>query len=339
MFKKALTFDDIQIIPLYSEIESRNNCSLNTKFTKNYKIDLPYVASPMDTVTGEEMAMKIASIGGVGCIHRFMSVADQVSIVKKLSLINVNPTCASVGVNEFNRINELIENGVSVILIDVAHGNTKMVKNTIEYIKTIYHNIDVIAGNVATKNGARNLCEWGADAIRCGIGNGSLCETRIRSGVGIPQVTAIKDVVDVADGYGVPVIADGGIRMPGDAAKALALGASSVMLGSVLAGTKETPGTIERVGMWPNEQLYKKYRGSASLETKKEHKLSEKHVEGNSKLIPYKGKISRLINDLNDGITSAMSYVNAIDLVQFKNNSYFIETTQAGIIEAKPFLL
>lgn len=167
----------------------------------------------------------------------------------------------------------------------------------------------------------------------------SLCETRIRTGIGIPQVTALVDCISVADEYDVPVIADGGIRMVGDVAKALALGADSVMLGSIISGTKETPGNISKSGSWPNEQLYKRYRGSASLETKVEHHLEEKNVEGNAKLIPYKGKLKRIIDDLDDGVKSMMSYVNATDLSQLRTNSDFVKITQNGMIEAKPHLL
>jgi len=353
MFKEALTYDDIQIIPKYSEIETRMGCNLRTRFTKNYFIDKPYVSAPMDTVTEYDMAFRMSQLGGVGCIHRFMGVEEQVKIVKKLiedsssHLLIVHPKqpiCASIGINDIKRAEALINVGVNVLLIDVAHGNTLQVKNTIIRLRNIiknkkYNNVDIIAGNVATAEGALNLCEWGVDAIRVGIGNGSLCETRIRTGIGVPQVTALIDCIKIADDYNVPVIADGGIRLVADVAKSLALGADVVMLGSLLAGTKESPGSISKTGQFPNEQLYKRYRGSASLETKIEHNLSEKNVEGNSKLIPYKGKIKRILNDIDDGIKSAMSYVNAKDLFEFRTNSDFVKVTQNGMIEAKPHLL
>ena len=346
MFKEALTYDDIQIIPKYSEVVTRSECDIRTRFTKNYYIDKPYVSAPMDTVTGGEMALRMSQLGGVGCIHRFMSIGDQVNIVKKLtddigiSQLNRDiPICASIGVTDSKkRLDELVNVGVNVILIDVAHGNTKLMKNAIKYIKDNYK-VDVIAGNIATAEGARNLCEWGADAIRVGIGNGSLCETRIRTGIGVPQVTALVDCIKVAEQYNIPVIADGGVRMIGDVAKALALGSDSVMLGSLLAGTKESPGSISKTGQFPNDQLYKSYRGSASLETKKEHNLSEKNVEGNSKLIPYKGKIKRILSDIDDGLKSSMSYVNSTNLSTFQANSDFVKVTQNGMIEAKPHLL
>ena len=169
----------------------------------------------------------------------------------------------------------------------------------------------------------------------------SLCETRIRTGVGIPQVTALIDCIRAVgeSGEPIPVIADGGIRMTGDVAKALSLGADTVMVGSLLAGTRESPGEIHRMGMWPNEQLFKKYRGSASAEVKQAHGLEEKNVEGNSKLIPYKGKSERIISDINDGVRSAMSYVNAKDMSDFHAKCDHVLITQNGLIEAKPHLL
>ena len=195
--------------------------------------------------------------------------------------------------------------------------------------------VEVIAGNIATGEGARFLCEQGADGIRAGIGNGSLCETRIRTGVGVPQVSALLDIVNVCDKFDVPVIADGGIRYIGDVCKGLACGADSVMLGSLLSGTKETPGTIEKIGKWPNEQLFKKYRGSASRDSKG----SDKNVEGNHKVIPYKGKTIRILSDIKDGIRSSFSYVGANDISEYHSKVEFVEVTQSGVKEAHPHLL
>jgi IMP dehydrogenase len=341
--KTAYTFDDIQIVPRYSEIQSRSHCDLTTRFTKKYNISIPLVSSPMDTVTEGEMANAMDKQGGVGIVHRFMSINEQCDTLS-LDMESLVLKAAAIGAtgDYKERACSLAEVGASVLLIDVAHGNTKQVHDAIKWCKkNLPAHVDIIAGNVATMEGARNLAEWGADGIRVGIGNGALCETRIRTGIGVPQVTAIIEAVKGIEGCGidVPIIADGGIRTPGDVAKALSLGADSVMLGSLLSGTKESPGRIQKIGMWPNEQLFKKYRGSASAETKNAHGLEEKNVEGNSKLIPYKGKLKRVTDDISDGLRSAMSYVNALNLSEFRSKSEHVIVTQNGLIEAKPHLL
>ena len=341
--KYAYTFDDIQIIPKYSEVESRSQCNLTTRFTKQYKLGTPLVASPMDTVTEYNMAIAIASHGGVGILHRFMSIEKQSNQVRKIKEQEKLVSAAIGATGDYKeRAQELVNAGAIVLLIDVAHGNTKQVRDSITWCKQNLPNyVDVIAGNVATYEGARNLAQWGADAIRVGIGNGSLCETRIRTGIGIPQVTALIESIRAVEesGIDVPIIADGGIKMTGDVAKALSLGADSVMIGSLLAGTRESPGEIHRMGMWPNEQLFKKYRGSASAEVKQVHGLEEKNVEGNSKLIPYKGKVERIISDISDGVRSAMSYVDATTIEEFQAKSEHVLIRQNGLIEAKPHLL
>ena len=346
--KIALTYDDINIVPKYSEVEHRDKIDISTQFTKKIKLDLPIVSSPMDTITELDMAREMMEWGGVGVVHRFMSIEEQAEIMEKLCympdsdhiLIKNNlPRCAAVGVtgDYLERAQELINNGCNVLLIDVAHGYHKLVGDAIEKIKNI-QGVEVVAGSVATREAVQYLCEKGTDAIRVGIGNGSLCETRIRTGVGVPQVTALLDCIAVADTYNCPTIADGGVRNIGDVCKGLACGADTVMLGSLLSGTKETPGTIEKIGEWPNEQLYKKYRGSASLDSKYD-RGEEKNVEGNSKLIPYKGKARRILNDIKDGIKSSCSYVGASNLDEYSTLVEFIEVTRAGQVEAQPHLL
>ena len=345
--KKALTYDDVNIVPKYSELESRVDVKLNTRFTKKILLNIPIVSSPMDTITEYDMALEMMRWGGAGFVHRFMSIDEQVEIIKelkKVSEVNIeildSPICASIGVtgDYLERSQELVNNGCDVIVIDVAHGHHKLVGEAIEKIKTRLENIEVIAGSVATGEACEYLCEKGADAIRVGIGNGSLCETRIRTGVGIPQVTALLDCVAVADTYDCPTIADGGVRNVGDVCKGLACGADTVMLGSLLSGTKETPGEIEKVGKWPNEQLYKKYRGSASLDSKYD-RGDDKNVEGNHKVIPYKGKVKRIIQDIQEGIRSSFSYVGANDISEYHSKVELIEVTGAGNLEGKPHLL
>ena len=396
--KKALTYDDVNIIPNYSDIEHRGEINISTKFTKNTELAIPIVSSPMDTVTELDMAIEMMEWGGVGVIHRFNSIEEQSSMMKKIhkkfeSYFEIGkdspqtieearkeyyktneygdddwatpgedgvevyldivkhrlsqdeqwrkkPLCAAIGVtgDYLERAQELVKNGCNVLLIDVAHGHHKLVGEAIEEIKTKLSAVEVIAGSVATGDACEYLCEKGADSIRVGIGNGSLCETRIRTGVGIPQVSALIDCVSVGDTYNTPIIADGGIRNIGDVCKGLACGADSVMLGSLLSGTKESPGEIEKVGKWPNEQLFKKYRGSASLDSKKS-RGDKKNVEGNHKVIPYKGKLHRILYDIKDGIRSSFSYVGANTMVEYHSKVELIEVTRAGNIEGEAHLL
>jgi len=345
--KRYLTYDDVNIVPKYSELESRSDVDLNTKLTKNVELRIPIVSTPMDTITEYDMALEMMRWGGAGFVHRFMNIDEQVEIIKELKKvreINIeiydSPLCAAVGVtgDYLERARELVWNGCNVILIDVAHGHHKLVGEAIEEIKKDISDIEVVAGCIATSEAAKQLCEWGVDGLRVGVGNGSLCETRIRTGVGLPSVTALLDVCSTADDYNVPVIADGGIRNVGDVCKGLGCGADTIMVGSLLSGTKESPGTIEKKGQWPNEQLFKKYRGSASLDSKSDRGEDE-NVEGNHKVIPYKGKVKRIIGDIKDGIRSSCSYVGASNLEEYRSLVEFVEVTKAGQVEAQPHLL
>ena len=336
--KECLTFDDVSIIPKYSDILHREDCSTITKISKNIYLEIPISSSPMDTVTEFEMAKAMAHLGGVGFIHRFMSIENQVKMMKRFVSLTVGATIGATS-NCIERAQALVNHGCKIILIDVAHGHHLLVKDTIRRLKNeVTGNFDIVAGNIATREAAQFLCDAGADAVRVGVGSGSLCSTRIQTGVGIPMVSAIRDVVSVCDDYGISVIADGGIRTPGDVAKAIVAGADCVMLGNLLSGTKEAPGTITKTGIWPNEVLQKKYRGSASLEAKLDR--GETHnVEGYSTTIPYKGKVKRIINDILDGLKSSMSYVGASNLEEFRSLAKFIRVTNSGINEAKPYLI
>lgn len=346
----ALTYDDIQLVPAFSAVSSRKNISLQTKVTKNYELVNPIVASCMDTVCESEMAIALAEIGGVGCIHRFMSIEHQVIEVNnvtnalKSSAIQSTwavilqsqkniPIMAAVGANgDFKeRAIALVNAGVNVILIDVAHGHHQNVKDAIETLKnTLPNHVDIVAGNIASANAAIDLQTWGADGLRVGVGGGSLCTTRIKTGFGVPNVTCLQQIVEVAK---IPVMADGGIRTSGDISKALALGASCVMLGSLIAGTKEAPGqVIEK----PNG-LYKRYRGAASLETKTVHNQEQRNVEGESTIIPFKGGVKFVITGLLDGVRSALSYGGADNLAAFK--PAFVVVSNAGLAEGKPHLI
>ncbi len=355
--RNSLTYDDIQLVPQYSDIPSRTQISLETLVSRRYGIINPIVASPMDTVCGLEMAYKIFLLGGVGCIHRFNSIEEQSKIIKELyhriysedwgnqfeswgvmvdswhSEIPHIPIMASIGVSESDkdRAKSLVESGCNILLIDVAHGHHRNVEKMVKWCKTnLDDKVDVIAGNIATKEAAQELESWGADGLRVGIGGGSLCTTRIKTGFGVPNVSCLEDIVSVAK---TPVMADGGIRSSGDISKALAIGASSVMLGSLIAGTDEAPGQIVET----QKGLYKRYRGSASLETKVTHGQQTRNVEGESTTIPYKGGVKFIVNGLLDGVKSALSYGGAKSLKDF--NPPYVKVTNSGINEAKPHLL
>lgn len=348
--KTSLTYDDIQLVPSYSEVESRTKIELSTKLSTNYTIRVPLVASCMDTVCESNMAIKMAELGGVGCIHRFMSIEDQVREVSKVlyvikkttsvedtSRLSLNfvstPIMAAVGANGdyLERALELTNAGANVILIDVAHGHHKFVKDALGQLKqNLPYWVDVIAGNIATQRAAMDLMDWGADGLRVGIGGGSLCSTRVQTGFGVPNISSIQQVVEVAN---VPVMADGGIRSSGDIAKAIAVGADNVMLGSLLAGTKESPGNIIENG----DGLYKRYRGSASRETKTIHGQVARNVEGESTIVPFKGGVEFVVEGLLDGLRSALSYAGASSLANFWPE--YVVVTQSGVNEARPHLI
>lgn len=353
----SLTYDDIQLVPQYSNIPSRTQIKLHTLVSRRYGLLNPIVASPMDTVCGLEMAYKMFKLGGVGCIHRFNTIEEQSKIVKELNHLiyseeNGNqfedwgvmlddwhseiphiPIMAAIGVSESDkqRAESLVESGCNILLIDVAHGHHENVKNMIQWCReNLDDKVDIIAGNIATIQAAKDLESWGADGLRVGIGGGSLCTTRVKTGFGVPNVSCIEDIISVAK---TPVMADGGIRSSGDISKALAIGASSVMLGSLIAGTDEAPGQIVETP----KGLYKRYRGSASLETKVANGQQTRNVEGESTTIPYKGGVKFIVNGLLDGVKSALSYGGAKNLQEFRPP--YVVVTNSGINEAKPHLL
>ena len=357
--RKALTYDDILLVPQYSEIKSRRDIKLRSKVSRRYGLLRPYVASCMDTVCEYQMAIKMVELGGVGCIHRFMTIEEQCDQVSKVVDYIVDnhmyekwgvmyddwhteardiPIMAAIGVSgkDVERAESLVSYGVNIILIDVAHGHHKNVNTMIKKLKdSLPKKVDIIAGNVSTEQSAKDLSEWGADGLRVGIGGGSLCTTRVQTGHGVPNITAIIDCVSGAP-LNIPIMADGGIRNSGDISKALAVGADCVMLGSLLAGAKESPGKIVEKG---NGSLYKRYRGSASLETKSTHGQSTKHIEGESTLIPFKGGVKFIIEKLNDGVKSAFSYSGANNIEELWDNADYVEITHSGMVESKPHLI
>lgn len=334
----GLTFDDVLLVPRYSEISSRKHPILKTHITKNYLIDLPVITANMDTITESEMACAMAKLGGIGSLHRFMTEEEQVAQVKKiqayLSAHKLNtPIAASIGVKEegMKRAEFLVNAGVQIITLDIAHGDSIMMLETLDLLKKKYPHVDVIAGNVATADGVKRMIERGADAVKVGIGPGSMCTTRIITGHGLPQLTAIALAVSVAKKHNIPVIADGGLKNSGDIVKALAAGASSVMVGSLVSGTLETPGELKG-GM-------KQYRGMASKSAQVSWRGEMPQgmaAEGESTQIPCKGSVANVVEELMGGLRSGMTYLGVDNLAAMSESALFIQMTASGMSESKP---
>jgi IMP dehydrogenase len=290
------------------------------------------ISANMDTITEHEMAKAMASLGGLGILHRFMSIDDQVAQVRNVHEAGISIISASIGVNDDfqERAKALIQAGVNVVTIDIAHGHSVQMFETMKYLKDKFPDVDIIAGNVATPQATLDLIEAGADAIKVGIGPGSMCTTRIITGCGIPQLTAIAICSEIARTKDIPVIADGGLRTSGDMMKALAAGAETVMLGSMLSGTMETPGEIK--------SGKKQYRGMASKAAQVSWRGGVPEgmaPEGESTFVTVKGTVRDVILELTGGLRSGMSYINATNIAEITQNALFIEMSSNGIGESR----
>jgi len=334
---KGYSFNDVLVVPKYNKIISRRDVNFKTQVTKNYYIDIPILASNMDTVCEHEMAITLGRLGGLGVIHRFLTIEQQVKEIKKVKAHKLI-TAAAIGVKDYEkRILALSKAGVNIVVLDVAHGHSKRTGKTLDYIKANYPKIDVMVGNVATKDAAEYFISKKADAIKIGIGPGSMCITRIMAGAGVPQLTAIMDVYEASQGR-VPLCADGGLKNSGDIVKAIGAGADCVMSGSFFSGTKETPGKVVNI----KGKKYKEYRGMASyLATVKKMALDGSkveevvHVEGEMTKIEYKGPISPIIHRLLGGLASGMTYIGAKNIESLKGKADFIEISSAGYNESQ----
>jgi len=328
----GLTFDDVLMIPKKSEVKSRRDPTLKSYLTKTKLLETPIISANMDTVTEASMAIAMFKMGGLGILHRFMNLDQQVEQVRLVKEAGAPIISASIGVNGDykERADLLVKAGVNLITIDIAHGHSVHMMDTLKWLKDKFSGIEVIAGNLATPEGAIDLIEAGADAIKVGIGPGSMCTTRIITGAGVPQLTAIALCAEAAESYGIPVIADGGIRTSGDMVKAFAAGANIIMLGSMLAGTIETPGDIINGK--------KQYRGMASKKAQISWRGDMPQgmaPEGESTFVGVKGHVADVIFELIGGIRSGMSYVNASTIEELKQNAYFMEMSTNGISESR----
>jgi len=468
-FKEGLTFDDVLLVPKYSDITSRSQTDLTTKLSQNISINIPFVSANMDTVTESSMAGTMARAGGIGIIHRFLTIKEQANEVLKVkrsgSVMIENPYSvspdksvqdaidyaedkdisgllvvdsnskligivterdllfanqndkiqnvmtkdvvtanlgvtldeskeilhkhrieklpivddsgivkglitskditnnadfpnaskdkkgrplvgAAVGVKGdfLERSESLLEAGVDVLVVDIAHGHSENAMSTIRNIKKAFPDCELIAGNIATAQGAEDLIKAGVDAVKVGVGSGSICITRVITGSGVPQLTAVMDCAKIGKDYGIPIISDGGTRTSGDATKALASGASSIMVGSMLGGTDESPGTV----LTKNGKRFKVYRGMASLAASIGRKsketglisldddLNDYVAEGVEAMVPYKGTVTDILKQLTGGVRSGLSYCGAHTIPQMQENAEFIKMSRAGFAESQP---
>ena len=358
--KKGLTFDDVLLIPAESHVLP-NEVDLSTKLADNIKLNIPLISAGMDTVTEGAMAIAMALQGGLGVVHKNMSIqaqAGEVANVKSVVVPN-NATkaavddqnrllcAAAVGVTSdtFERAEALLEAGADAIVIDTAHGHSAGVLRKIKEFREHFPKQTLIAGNVATGDATRALFDAGVDVVKVGIGPGSICTTRIVAGVGVPQITAIYDAASAAREYHKPIIADGGIKYSGDVVKALAAGGNAVMLGSMLSGTTEAPGDIFE----ENGKKFKRYRGMGSVGAMAQaHGSSDRYFQGGvneaNKLVPegvearveYKGDVSDVVFQIDGGLRSGMGYCGAANIPELIEKAQFVQITNAGLRESHP---
>lgn len=361
----AYTFDDVLLVPQFSEILPTQT-KTTTFLVEDLILDVPILSSAMDTVTEWKMAIAMAEIGGLGVLHKNLSIKDQVSMLLKVKshayqkidlFSNCKPSidssgqlrvAAAVGVTEQEkkRVEELVNAKVDLIVIDTAHGHSRGVLEMVKWLRKNFSTIFIAVGNVATSQGTEDLIKAGADIIKVGIGPGSICTTRVVAGVGIPQLQAIVDCDEVCRHFKKSLIADGGIRYSGDLVKAMAAGASCVMMGSILAGTEESPGEVIEV----NGERYKTYRGMGSMGAmmngskdrygqsaiSKTDKLVPEGVEG---MVPCVGKVSEVLYKMWGGLRSGLGYLGAENLTELRDKAVFTPITSAGKIESYPHSL
>lgn len=356
VIKEGYTFDDLLLVPAYSTVVPAD-VSLKSRLCDGIELSIPVCSAAMDTVTESAMAIALAQSGGIGFIHKNLSVeaqADMVRAVKQAVVSSKDAAVdsngkllagAAVGVSETTmvRVKELVDAGIDILTVDSAHGHSKGVIDTVAKIRKAYPKLPLVGGNIVTSDAAQALIQAGASVLKVGVGPGSICTTRIVSGVGVPQLSAISDVVQVAKRYNVGVIADGGIKFSGDIVKALAAGADAVMLGGLLAGCEETPGEIIEV----YGKRVKTYVGMGSLSAM-QRGSSDRYFQGGQKelkklvpegieaTVPYKGPMSDVIYQMMGGLRSGMGYCGCETISELKDKAKFVKISNAGLKESHP---
>ena len=340
--KEALTFDDVTLTPSYSEILP-SEVDTSIKLTKYLKLKTPLLSAAMDTVTESKMAIAIAKAGGIGVIHRNLDIKNQIKEIRKVKKQKLLVGAAvGAGPQEFKRAKAILKQDIDLIVVDTAHGHTKKVSEIIKYIKKNKNRkIALCAGNIATAEAAKFLIKLGVDIVKVGIGPGSICTTRLVAGIGVPQLSAIISVKNGIKNKNIKIISDGGIKYSGDLAKAFAAGADAVMIGSLFAGTDETPGRLIK----KNGKMFKSFRGMGSVGAMNKgsadryfqikQKDSSKYVpEGVEGFVKYKGKVELIIYKLIGGLKSSMGYLGSKVISKLRYKANFVKITKAGFYES-----
>lgn len=357
LVKEGYTFDDLMLIPAYSTVVPAN-VDLKTALSDKINLKVPLLSAAMDTVTEATMAIALASAGGLGIVHKNLSIKAQAAMIEAVKKTSVSEpdkasldasgrllVGAAVGVSAetMERVKALVAAEVDVIAVDSAHGHSKGVLETIKKIHTAFPSLTLIGGNIVTGAAALALIDAGASIVKVGVGPGSICTTRVVAGVGVPQITAINDVYQVTKDRNVAIIADGGIKFSGDIVKALAAGADAVMLGGLLAGCEETPGEVVEV----YGKKVKSYVGMGSLSAMQrgssdryfqggQKELNKLVPEGIEATVPYKGPIADVIYQMMGGLRSGMGYVGCENISRLKTDAQFVKITNAGLNESHP---
>lgn len=358
VLKEGYTFDDVLLVPAFSKVVPAA-VDLKTRLTQKIILNIPVASAAMDTVTEELMARKLALLGGIGFIHKNLDIETQAAMVKAVKEFKIPKeyenacvdqvgrlivgAAVGVGANSLERVKALVTAGVDIVAVDSAHGHSLGVMNTVKEIRQAFPDLDIVGGNVVTAQAAIDLIYSGATCIKVGVGPGSICTTRVVSGVGVPQLTAINDVWQVARTYKIGIIADGGIKLSGDIVKAIAAGADVVMLGGLLAGSEESPGEVFEI----DGVKVKSYEGMGSLSAMQrgssdryfqggQSDLNKLVPEGIEATIPYRGSIDHVLYQMMGGLRSGMGYCGCKNIRKLKDNAHFIKITNAGLHESHP---